>query len=106
MRSSDETKGASDDHLHKVALEEALQLLLGCRVGKVSDVQAATFRGTGKDSVIVGGLVVSLASDGGIGQSVSNVIDGVSNFVHDGRHCDILMTGWSCGWLSDVWLLM
>lgn len=80
------------EDLHKVALEEFLQLPLGCRVGKVTDVETATFGGTGKDGVIVGGVLVvgGLASEGGIGQSVGNVIHGVgssvSDFLDDGRH--------------------
>ncbi len=43
--------------LHKVTLEEVLQLPLGCRIGKVADVQAATFGGAGKNGII-GGFVV------------------------------------------------
>ncbi len=82
---------------HKVALEEILQLPLGCRIGKVADVQAATFGGAGKNGVI--GRLVVLVRDRGIGQSVGNVIDGsgrgVSNFLHGGRHID---------WYWMVWL--
>jgi len=86
-----------DGNLHKVALEEVFQLPLCCRIGKVADVQAATFGGAGKDSIVVGSrLIVSgLASQRGIGQSVGDVVDGggssVGNFLHDGRHFVVLM---------------
>jgi len=80
-----------DANLHKVTLEEFLQLPLGCRVGQVADVQAATFGSAGKDGIVVVGLV-ALVSEGGVGQSVGDFIDGragsVNNFLHDGRHGD------------------
>ena len=53
---------AKEQYFHKVALEEVLQLPLSCRVGKVADVQAATFSCAGKDSVVVGLAVLGLAS--------------------------------------------
>jgi len=83
-----------DENLHKVALEEVLQLPLRCRIGQVADVQAATLGGTG----MVGGLVVSsrlvlvgLARDRSVGQSIGNVVDGggggVGDLLHVGGHC-------------------
>jgi hypothetical protein len=72
-------------NLHKVALEEFFQLPLGCRIGEVADVQAATLRGTSVDGV----LVLVLAGERGIAQSVGNVVDGsVSNFLHGASHFD------------------
>lgn len=80
-------EGSSRPNLHKVALEELLQLPLSCRVGKVADVQTATFSGTGMDSVL--GLVL-VAGEVGIAQSVGNIVDGigscVSNFLHGAGH--------------------
>ncbi len=70
------------EHLHKVALEEIFQLPLGCRVGKIADVQSATFSGTGKDCILGSRLV----SDVYIAQSVGNVVGGVSNFLHGSSH--------------------
>lgn len=88
-------KGRRDEpNLHKVALEEFFQLPLRCRIGKVADVEAATFGSAGKDSIVGGGLLVSglVASQRGVGQSVGNVVDGggssVSDFLHDSRHGD------------------
>lgn len=73
-----------NDNLHKVALEEFLQLPLICRVCEVADVQTASLGGTGMDGIL--GLV--LTGEGGIVKSVGNVGDGsVSNFLHVGRHC-------------------
>lgn len=46
-------------NLHKIALEELFQLPLGCRVGEVADVQAATLGSAGVDGI----LVIILASD-------------------------------------------
>lgn len=81
-------------HLHKVALEEFLQLLLLCRVGQVADVESPALGGAREDGSI--GLVVGLGN-AGIGQSVGNVIDGgVGGLLHVGsRHFD------GCwGWLD------
>ena len=92
------------DDSHKVALEEILQLPLGCRIGEVADVQAATFGGAGENGVV--GRLVVLVRDRGIGQSVGNVIDGsgrgVSNLLHGGRHIDWF---WMVGWRKGLWWL-
>ena len=72
---------------HKITLEEFFQLPLGCRIGKVADVQAATFGGTGKDRIVVGGS--GLVSERGIGQSGGNVVDGIGHFLGDSRHVDL-----------------
>ena len=73
--------------LHKIALEEILQLPLSCRVGQVANVETATLGGAGRGSLIGGGLII----DGGIAQSVGNVIDGgLRDLLHGGgsRHDD------------------
>lgn len=70
-----------DGDLHKVALEELLQPLLSCRVGQVTDVEAAAISRAG--GVGIGRLL----GDGGVGQSGSHVSDGsVSGLVLLGRH--------------------
>lgn len=80
--------------LHKVALEEFLQPLLGCRVGQVADVEAAALSRAGGRGI--GRLVVN----GSVGQSGSDVVDGsVGGLVLlCGRHC------WSMR-SSDVYCL-
>lgn len=68
-------------HLHEVAVKELLQPLLGCRIGQVTNVKAAALSRAGGSGI--GGLV----SDGGIGQSVSHVVDSsVSGLVLLSRH--------------------
>ena len=90
-----ERRGEARENVHKEALEEVFQLPLGCRVGKVADVQAATFGGTGKNGIVGSRLV----GEGGIGQSVGNVVDRVSNFLSGSRHFG---WGWRVsGLLSD-----
>lgn len=76
--------------LHKVTLEELLQPLLGCRVGQVSDVEAATLSRAG------GGGIGWLLSNGSVGQSGSHVVDGgVSGLVLlGGRHFGWLIWDW------------
>ena len=58
--------------VHKVLLEEFLQLSLRGRVGEVSDVESPPLGGTGDDSLILGcvdGLVAgALGSAGGLGE--------------------------------------
>jgi hypothetical protein len=74
---------------HKITLEEFFQLPLSCRVGKVADVKTTTLGGTGMDGI----LVLVLAGEGGIAQSVGNVVDGIacniSNFLHGAGHFDL-----------------
>jgi hypothetical protein len=41
-------------HLHKVVLEEVLQLPLGGRVREVSNVESPTLGGAGQDSLVLG----------------------------------------------------
>lgn len=69
--------------LHKVALEEFLQPLLGCRVGQVANVEAAALSRAG------GRGIGRLVGDGSVGQSGSDVVDSsVSGLVLlGGRHC-------------------
>lgn len=74
--------------LHKVALEEFLQLPLSCRVREVANVEAAALSGAGSVGLGLGGLVIVLASKRGVGQSVSDVVDGLGSFLHDSRHGD------------------
>lgn len=50
-------------HLHKIALEEVLQLPLGCRVGQVANVQAAALGSAGRRSLVGGGLVIGRLGD-------------------------------------------
>lgn len=86
-------------YLHKVSLEEVLQLPLSCRIREVADVQAATFGSTGEDGIVGRLGVVSLvvASEGGVGQSVRDVVHGVRRsigyFLNDGRHVDGVESG-------------
>jgi len=77
--------------LHEVSLEESGQLPLGRRVREVSDVESATLSSAGQDGVILvsGGRVGSFVGNGGVAKSGSNVVDGVRNFLHDGRHGDL-----------------
>lgn len=80
------------DNLHQVSLEERLQLPLGRRVREVSDVQSAALCSAGQNGLVVrsiGGLlsrVCRFVGNGGVAKSGSNVVDGVSYFLHDGRH--------------------
>ena len=80
------------ENLHKVALEEVLQLPLGCRVGQVADVEAATL-GSGSEDGIAG-LVFDL--DRSIVQRGGNVGDGGIRalVLHGGRHVDEVWIRW------------
>lgn len=71
-------------NIHKVVLEKVLQLSLSCRVGQVANVQTAALCGGGRGSLVGGGLVI----EGGVAQSVGNVIDGgIRSLLHVGsRH--------------------
>lgn len=82
--------GARSIDLHKVALEELLQPLLGCRVGQVSDVEAATLSRAG------GRGIGRLLSNGSVGQSGGHVIDGGVSSV-------VLLGGRHFGWLIWDW---
>ena len=80
-------------NLHQVSLEEGLQLPFGSRVREVTDVESATLCGAGQNCLIVSsiGRLVGrgdsrLLIEGGVAKSGSNVVDGVRNFLHDGRH--------------------
>ena len=71
------------ENLHKIALEEFFQLPLGCRVGEVADVETAALGGTGLDGI----LGIILASEGGIAQSIGNVVDSsVRNLLRSRGH--------------------
>ena len=79
------------DDLHKVTIKESLQLPLGRRVREVSDIESATLCSAGKDGLIVGvlcGLILCRLGlgNGGVAKFGSNVVDGLSNFLHDARH--------------------
>jgi len=54
-------RGGDDGHgganLHQVALEEFLQLPLGCRVREISNVKSPALGGAGDDSLILGCVV-------------------------------------------------
>ena len=66
-------------HVHKVVLEEVLQLSLGGRVGEVSDIQSPTLSGAGDNGLVLGRvdrLVAAGANGGGLG--------GVSLFTNGG----------------------
>lgn len=73
-------------NLHKVSLEEFLELPFGGSVGEIADVESAALGSAGKVGVV--GLFVGLASDVGAGQSGGHVVNGsVRNFVISrGRH--------------------
>jgi hypothetical protein len=57
-------------HVHKVVLEEILQLSLGGRVGEVSNVQSPALSGRRNDSLVlagIDGLVAAGAHGGALG---------------------------------------
>ena len=89
-------------NLHKIALEEVLQLPLSCRIGQVSDVEAAALSSAGRGGFVSGRLVIGrLVADGGIAQSVCDVINGsiqIGGGV-DGRHGE-------CWWMKVVFGLI
>ena len=70
------SRGLKEQNSHKIALEEVLQLCLGCRIGQVANVQAAAFSSAGGGSLVGGSLVVSRGADCGVAQSGGNVVDG------------------------------
>ena len=79
------------DYLHEVTIKEGLQLPLGRRVREVSDIESATLCSAGQDSLIMGvlcGLILCRLGlgNGGVAKFGSNVVDGLSNFLHDARH--------------------
>lgn len=76
-------KNTGEQDLHKVALEEFLQLPLGSRIGEVANVQAATLSGTGMDGVFV---LVLVLSERRIAQSVGNVVDSLFGNLGDLLH--------------------
>lgn len=78
---------ASDD-LHKVSLEEFLQFPLTCRIGQIANVESTALGSAGEDSIIIRGRLglVGLFVDGGIAQSIGNVMNGVIDLLHSGRH--------------------
>lgn len=95
----------SGRYSHKIALEEVLQLLLSCRIGQVANVETASLGSAGRGSLVGGGLVI----DGGIAQSVGNVINGgLGDLLHRGgsRHGDERFGvdgGWEIGWVESWW---
>jgi hypothetical protein len=81
------------ENSHQVSLEEGFQLPFGGRVREVTDVKSATLCSAGQHCLIVssiGGFVGRGISrfviEGSVAKSGSNVVDGVRNFLHDGRH--------------------
>lgn len=88
----------TSDNLHKVALEELLQPLLSCRVGQITDVEAATLSRAG------GTGIGRLVRDGGVGQSGSHVVDGsVSGLILLGRHFGWLIVERLTGEMILIW---
>jgi hypothetical protein len=83
-------------NLHKIALEEVLQLPLSCRIGQVANVEATALSSAGRGGLVGGGLVIGrLVADGGIAQSFCDVINGsiqIGGGV-DGRHDE-------CWWMK------
>ena len=77
-------------HLHKIVLEELLQLSLSGRVREVSNVQSATLSSAGDDSLVLGGVdglvtagtngsafgSVGGLGEGGVGHLASGSVDG------------------------------
>lgn len=53
-------------HLHKVVLEEILQLPLGGRVREVSNVKSPSLGGAGQDSLVLGGCGLGSGGLGGV----------------------------------------
>jgi hypothetical protein len=72
-------------------LEEACQLPLGGRICEVSNVESATLGSAGKNCILSSSLVGRrglrrLVGNSCLAKSSSNVVDGVSNLLSDGRH--------------------
>lgn len=65
-------------HIHKVVLEEVLQLSLGGRVGEVSNVQSPTLSGAGDHGLVLGRVdrLVSAGADGGALSGGSGLLEG------------------------------
>ena len=64
--------------LHKVVLEEILQLSLGGRIGEVSNIQSPTLRGAGDDGLVLGGVdgLVAASTDAGALSSARGLGEG------------------------------
>lgn len=68
-----------------------MQLPLGGRICEVTDVESSSLVGAGQDSFAVSIVLARgfrLVRDGCVAKGGSNVVDGVSNFLHDCRHDD------------------
>ena len=94
-------------NLHKVVLEEVLQLSLGGRVGEVSNVQSPTLSGAGDNGLVlrrVDRLVTAGANGGALGggsrlveSSVCHLGGGSFDGHVDDRSVE-LMSWWKAGW--------
>lgn len=91
-------------NLHKVVLEEVLQLSLGGRVGEVSNVQSPTLSGAGDDGLVlrrVDRLVAAGANRGAFSGGAGLVEGGVCHLgggsfdghVDDRCEVDVLVEG-------------
>ena len=84
-----------EPNLHGESLEETCQFPLGGRICEVSDVESATLGSTGKNCILSSSLVGGRRGlRRGVGNSClaksgSNVVDGVSNLLRDGRHDEL-----------------
>ena len=74
-----------EKNLHKESRKEILQLPIGGRVREVSDVQSTSLGSAGQNGIVVGRLG-GVFLDGCVCKLGSNVVDGLSNFLHDARH--------------------
>lgn len=73
-------------HLHKVVLEEVLQLPLGGRVCEVSNVESPTLGGAGQDSLVLGGSGLGGGVLGGVVEGRGGHLGG--EVVDRSRHDD------------------
>jgi hypothetical protein len=88
-------------HVHKVVLEEVLQLSLGGRVGEVSNVQSPTLSGAGDNGLVLGRvdrLVTAGANGGALGGGSGLGKGGVCHL--GGGSFDGHDDGGSGGWMS------
>lgn len=73
--------------VHKVVLEEILQLSLGGRVSEVSDIQSPSLSGAGDDGLVLRGIdgLVAASSDAGALGGGRGLVEGGVGHLGSGR---------------------
>ena len=87
--------------IHKIILEELLQLSLSGRIGEVSNVQSPALSGTGNDGLVLGGIdrLVTTSADAGALGGTGGLVEGSIGHLGSRRFNGHVVEVW---WIDDT----